>query len=270
MKTWFITGTSKGFGRLWAEAALRRGDTVVATARNIATLASLEKEFGDRAICLELDVNNKQAVDAAVETAHKRMGSIDVVVNNAGYGLFGMIEELTEAEARAQMETNFFGALWVTKAVLPIMRAQKRGHILQVSSIGGVNAFSGIGLYNASKWALEGFSQALAAEVKDFGIHVTIIEPTGYPTDWAGASSVQSKQMPEYNPPREWMARLRKSRPAAKVEATSAVVLKLVDMKEPPLRIFFGDGPLDMIKAEYKSRIETWDRFAALTHEANG
>ena len=248
MKTWFITGTSKGFGRLWAEAALRRGDTVVATARNIATLASLEKEFGERAICLELDVNDKRAVDAAVETARKRMGSIDVVVNNAGYGLFGMIEELTEAEARAQ----------------------KRGHILQVSSIGGVNAFSGIGLYNASKWALEGFSQALAAEVKDFGIHVTIIEPTGYPTDWAGASSVQSKQMPEYNPPREWMARLRKSRPAAKVEATSAVVLKLVDMKEPPLRIFFGDGPLDMIKAEYKSRIETWDRFAALTHEANG
>lgn len=270
MKTWFITGTSKGFGRLWAEAALRRGDTVVATARDIATLAALEKEFGDRAVCMELDVNDKRAVDDAVAQAHQRVGALDIVINNAGYGLFGMIEEVSEAEARAQMDTNFFGALWVTKAVVPIMRAQKRGHILQVSSVGGVNAWPGIGLYNASKWALEGFSQALAAEVKELGIRVTLIEPTGYPTDWAGASGVQSKPMAAYAPARELMARIRKGRVQSKVDATASAVLELVDMPDPPLRVFFGDGTIEMIKAEYTSRLDTWDRFAALTHRANG
>jgi NADP-dependent 3-hydroxy acid dehydrogenase YdfG len=273
MKTWFITGTSKGFGRIWAEAALRRGDTVVATARDVTTLAPLAKEFGDRAVCLPLDVADKRAVDAIVKQAHERVGKFDVVVNNAGYGLFGMIEEISEAEARNQMDTNFFGALWVTQAVLPILRAQKSGHILQVSSIGGVQAFPSIGLYNASKWALEAFSQSLAGEVKDFGIRVTLIEPTGYPTDWSGPSGVRTKPIADYSGVRDQIAKYfaaARSRGQAKSEATAPVVLKLVDMKEPPLRVFFGDGPLDMIKAEYKSRIETWDRFANLTHEANG
>ena len=273
MKTWFITGTSKGFGRFWAEAALERGDTVVATARDLATLKPLAEKFGARAVCMALDVSDKRAVDKTIAEAHQRVGRFDVAINNAGYGLFGMIEEVSEAEARAQMETNFFGALWVTQAMVPIMRAQKSGHIMQVSSIGGVHAFPGIGLYNASKWALEAFSQSLAGEVKPFGIHVTLIEPTGYPTDWAGPSSVHSKPRAEYGHVRDGLEKWRAANAAknrAKPEATSAVVLKLADMAEPPLRIFFGDGPLDMIKAEYKSRIETWDRVANLTHEANG
>src|SRR3954447_4191994 len=151
-KVWFITGTSKGFGRIWAEAALERGDRVVATARNADTLTPLVDGYGDNVLALALDVQDKAAIDAAVERAHERFGRLDVVVNNAGYGLFGTIEEVTEQQARDQIETNLFGALWVTKAVLPILRAQGAGHIIQVSTIGGVNAFPGLGMYHASKW----------------------------------------------------------------------------------------------------------------------
>ena len=188
-KVWLITGTSKGFGRIWAEAALARGDRVAATARDLATLQPLVQRYGDRVLAITLDVDDKTAVDAAVAQTIARFERIDVAVNNAGYGLFGAIEEVSEAEARAQMETNFFGALWVTQAVLPQMRAQGSGHIIQVSSIGGVNAFPTIGLYHASKWALEGFSQSLAIEVAPFGIKVTLVEPAGYATDWSGPSA---------------------------------------------------------------------------------
>jgi len=155
-KVWFITGTSKGFGRVWAEAALARGDRVAATARNVETLQPLVSQSGDLVAAIALDVTDKAAVGAAVAETIARFGRIDVAINNAGYGLFGAIEEVSEAEARAQIETNLFGALWVTQAVLPQMRAQGSGHILQVSSIGGVNAFPTVGLYHASKWGLEG------------------------------------------------------------------------------------------------------------------
>ncbi len=154
-KVWFITGTSKGFGRIWAEAALERGDKVAATARNADAVADLAEKYGeDNALAIALDVTDKPAVAAAVKQAHEHFGSLDVVVNNAGYGLFGSIEEVSEEQARAQIETNLFGALWVTQAVLPILREQGSGHVIQVSSIGGVYAFPGIGLYHASKWAL--------------------------------------------------------------------------------------------------------------------
>src|SRR6202050_3907510 len=194
-KVWFITGTSKGFGRVWAEAALARGDRVAATARDVKTLDPLVERYGDRIAALTLDVTDKAAVDAAITETHSRFGRLDVVINNAGYGLFGTIEEVSEAEARAQLETNLFGALWVTQAALPIMRVQSSGHIIQVSSIGGVNAFPTVGLYHASKWALEGFSQSLAAEVAGFGIKVTIVEPGGFATDWGGASAKRAAQM---------------------------------------------------------------------------
>ncbi|RUW43766.1 SDR family NAD(P)-dependent oxidoreductase, partial [Mesorhizobium sp. M8A.F.Ca.ET.021.01.1.1] len=146
-KVWFITGSSKGFGRVWAEAALARGDRVAATARDTGTLAELVEKYGDNIAALKLDVTDKKAVDAAVAEAHKRFGRLDVVINNAGYGHFGAIEEVSEQEARDQIETNVFGALWVTQAALPIMRAQRSGHIIQISSIGGVNAFASLGLY---------------------------------------------------------------------------------------------------------------------------
>src|SRR5579862_5694686 len=198
-KVWFITGTSKGFGRIWAEAALARGDRVAATARNLKTLQPLVEQYGDKVLALSLDVTDKAAVAASVAATIERFGRIDVAINNAGYGLFGTVEEVSEADARAQIETNLFGSLWVTQAVLPQMRAQGSGHILQVSSIGGVNAFPTVGLYHASKWGLEGFSQSLAAEVAQFGIKVTLIEPGGYATDWGGASAIHSAEMAVYD-----------------------------------------------------------------------
>ena len=137
-------------------------------------------------------MTDRDADFAAVKQAHDHFGRLDIVVNNAGYGHFGFIEELTEQEARDQIETNVFGALWITQAALPYLRAQRSGHIIQVSSIGGITAFQNVGIYHASKWALEGFSQSLAQEVASFGIHVTLIEPGGFSTDWAGSSSKRS------------------------------------------------------------------------------
>src|SRR5579863_6133036 len=239
-KVWLITGTSKGFGRVWAEAALARGDRVAATARNMKTLAPLVERYGSQISAITLDVTDKTAVGAAIAEAHARFGRLDVVINNAGYGLFGTIEEVSEAEARAQIETNLFGALWVTQAALPIMRAQGSGHIIQVSSIGGVNAFPTVGLYHASKWGLEGFSQSLAAEVAGFGIKVTIVEPGGYATDWGGPSAKHATQMPAYDGARAAIAAFRAGNTPGDPEATGPAILKLVDAAEPPLRIFFG------------------------------
>ena len=166
-RTWFITGCSRGFGREWAIAALERGDRVAATARDLSTLDDLVTKYGDALLPIRLDVTDRDADFAAVRQAHEHFGSLDIVVNNAGYGQFGFVEELSEEEFRDQMETNVFGAMWVTQAALPFMREQGSGHILQVSSIGGISAFPNIGAYHASKWALEGFSQALAAEVAE-------------------------------------------------------------------------------------------------------
>ena len=165
-KNWFITGTSRGFGREWAIAALERGDRVAATARKLDTLTDLVDKYGENILPLELDVTDREADFAAVARAHDVFGSLDVVINNAGYGQFGMIEEITERQARDQFDTNVFGALWITQAALPFLREQGGGHIIQVSSIGGISAFPNIGIYNSSKWALEGFTQALVANPK--------------------------------------------------------------------------------------------------------
>ena len=185
LKTWFITGTSRGFGREWAIAALDRGDKVAATARDTASLDDLVATYGDAVLPIQLDVTDREADFEAVRQAHEHFGRLDVVINNAGYGHFGMVEELSEQDIRAQLETNVLGALWVTQAALPYLREQGSGHIIQVSSIGGISAFLTTGAYHASKWALEGLSQSLAQEVAGFGVHVTLIEPGGYATDWA-------------------------------------------------------------------------------------
>jgi NAD(P)-dependent dehydrogenase (short-subunit alcohol dehydrogenase family) len=269
-KVWFITGTSKGFGRVWAEAALARGDRVAATARDIESLSPLTERYGKNVVAITLDVTNKAKVDAAIAEAHERFGRLDVVINNAGYGLFGTIEEVSEEEARAQIETNLFGALWVTQAALPIMRAQGSGHIIQVSSIGGVNAFPTVGLYHASKWGLEGFSQALAAEVAGFGIKVTIVEPGGYATDWGGKSAMRSKTISAYDDARAKIAEFRSGSVPGDPDATGAAILKVVDAQEPPLRIFFGSGGLPMTRAEYARRIDTWEKWNAVSVEAQG
>jgi NAD(P)-dependent dehydrogenase (short-subunit alcohol dehydrogenase family) len=269
-KVWFITGTSKGFGRVWAEAALARGDRVAATARQVETLAPLLERYGKQVATIALDVTDKGAVAAAIAETHGRFGRLDVVINNAGYGLFGTIEEVSEAEARAQIETNLFGALWVTQAALPIMRTQGSGHIIQVSSIGGVNAFPTVGLYHASKWGLEGFSQSLAAEVAEFGIKVTIVEPGGFATEWGGPSAKHAAQIPAYDCSRAKIAAFRSTNVPGDPEATGPAMLKVVDAEQPPLRIFFGSGGLPMTRAEYARRIATWEKWNAVSIEAQG
>ncbi|ORA17794.1 SDR family oxidoreductase [Mycobacterium asiaticum] len=271
-KVWFITGTSRGFGREWAAAALKRGDKVAATARNTATLDDLVSQYGDAVLPIQLDVTDREADFAAVKQAHDHFGRLDIVVNNAGYGQFGFIEELTEHEARDQIETNVFGALWITQAALPYLRAQGSGHIIQVSSIGGISAFPDVGIYHASKWALEGFSQALAQEVAPFGVHVTLIEPGGFDTDWSGSSSKRAARLPDYADVHATQDEWRKQRWAKPGDpsASAAAVLKVVDAENPPLRVFFGAGPLQIAKEDYQNRLRTWEEWQPVAELAQG
>lgn len=271
-KVWFITGTSRGFGREWAIAALERGDRVAATARDTATLADLVEKFGDALLPIALDVTDRDADFAAVQQAHDHFGRLDIVVNNAGYGQFGFIEELSEQEARDQIETNVFGALWITQAALPYLREQRSGHIVQVSSIGGISAFPNIGIYHASKWALEGFSQALAQEVAPFGVHVTLIEPGGFSTDWAGPSAKHATPLADYAEIKEEAQRARSRRAAnpGDPKASARAILKVVDAENPPLRVFFGEVPLGIAKADYENRLKTWEEWQPVAIEAQG
>jgi len=266
--TWFITGTSRGFGRLIAEGALARGDRVAATARNRSTLDGLVTTYGDAVLPLSLDVTDRDAAFRTVLEAHEQFGGLDVVVNNAGYGHFGYVEELTESEARAQLETNVFGALWVTQAAIPLLRARGAGHIVQISSIGGIAAFPGLGLYHASKWALEGFSDALSQEVAPFGIKVTLVEPGGYGTDWAGSSSVHSTPDPVYQPQRDARAAYRAGNVPGEPGGVAAAVLELVDADDPPLRFLAGNQAYDTAPAVYAQRLATWQAWEQLSRAA--
>ena len=269
-KTWFITGTSRGFGREWTQAALERGDRVAATARDPKTLDDLSERHGDQLLSLALDVTDREAVFEAVRTAHDHFGRLDVVVNNAGYGHFGMVEEISEQEARAQIETNLFGALWGTQAALPFLREQGSGHIIQVSSIGGISAFASVGIYHASKWALEGISQALSLEVKDFGIHVTLVEPGGFSTDWSGPSSKRSDPNPAYDQIREAQEQRRGSMSPGDPAASAEAILRVVDAEQPPLRVFFGTAPLGIAEKDYESRLATWREWQPVAELAQG
>src|ERR1700737_4955107 len=269
-KTWFITGTSRGFGREWTKAALERGDRVAATARDTSALDDLRGEYGDALLSLALDVTNREAAFGAVPQAYEHFGRLDIVVNNAGYGHFGMVEEISEQEARAQIETNLFGALWVTQAALPFLREQGSGHIVQVSSIGGISAFPTVGIYHASKWGLEGFSQALAQEVSEFGIHVTLVEPGGFSTDWSGPSAKRSEPLPAYDGLRERQQQWRASNVPGNPAASAAAIMRVVDADPPPLRVFFGTAPLGIAENDYASRLATWREWQPVAELAQG
>src|SRR5690349_9975719 len=197
-RIWFITGASRGLGRSFAEAALASGDRVAATARNTSDLDPLADEHGDAVLPVELEVTDRDACFGAVQAAHEHFGHLDVVVNNAGYGVSGAVEELSEEQARRQIEVNLLGALWVTQAALPILREQRSGWIVQVSSIGGLAAFPLTGIYHASKWALEGLSETLRQEVAPFGVKVLMVEPSGFRTDWAGSSMDRAEPIDAY------------------------------------------------------------------------
>ncbi|MES2456070.1 MAG: SDR family NAD(P)-dependent oxidoreductase [Bacteroidota bacterium] len=269
-KTIFITGASRGFGKIWAEAFLKRGDKVAVTARNTDTLKDLVDTYGDAVVPIQLDVNNRADSFAAVQKAHAQLGSIDVLINNAGYGLFGTIEEASEQEAREQIETNVFGLLWVTQAVLPIMRAQQSGHIIQVSSVLGITTLPVLGIYNASKFAVEGLTETLAAEVKDFGIKVSLIEPNGFATDWAGASAIRSESIAAYDQVKADFQAGLVDEAFGVPEATTEAVLKLVDAENPPLRLFLGKVALPWVKQVYAERLNTWEEWADVSAAAHG
>jgi NAD(P)-dependent dehydrogenase (short-subunit alcohol dehydrogenase family) len=193
MRTWFITGCSTGFGRELAMAVLAHGDRAVVTARDPGQVADIVAPYGDKAIAVKLDVTDRAQIADAVKVAIEKFGGIDVLVNNAGIGYFGGVEESDEADVRRMFEINFWGLAHMTDAVLPLMREKKSGTIVNFSSVGGLNAFPGVGYYNATKFAVEGLSEALWQEVASFGIKVLVVEPSGFRTDWAGRSAGQVK-----------------------------------------------------------------------------
>ncbi|WP_275002784.1 SDR family NAD(P)-dependent oxidoreductase [Promicromonospora iranensis] len=264
-KTWFITGTSTGLGREWTEAALERGDHVAATARDTSTLEPLVSKYGEAVLPISLDVTDRSAVLDAVGRAVEHLGRLDVVVNNAGYGHLGMVEEVTERELRAQMETNFFGTVWVTQAVLPVLRAQGSGRILQVTSEGGVRAYPGFGAYHASKWAVEGLTESLAQEVAAFGVQVTNVEPGPYATGFATAAHTSAPH-PDYADVRTATA------PDFQIgdpHATRAALLRIADADRAPLHVFLG-RPLADVEEIYAERLRTWREWEPVALEAFG
>lgn len=270
-RTWFITGTSRGFGRDWTRAVLQRGERVAAAARDPRTLDELVSEFGDAILPLALDVTGRAACFEAVRTAHEHFGRLDVIVNNAGYMLQGMVEELPEDEMRRVIDTNLLGALWVTQAALPFLRAQGSGHIIQVSSVGGVLAFSGTSAYNATKWGLEGLSEALSLEVASFGIRVTLIEPGGFATD-AVASARSTKQLPAYGPIYDAAAKRQAARRVTLGDpvASAEILMEIVDAEDPPLRVFLGGRWLAAITAEYEGRLAGWREWQDAAERSEG
>ena len=267
----FITGASKGFGKLWAEALLKRGDKVAASARNIEALQDLKEKYGDSILHVKLDVNNRTEVFEVVEKVEKHFGRIDVLINNAGFGLFGTTEETTEQQARDQMETNFFGSLWVAQAILPVMRKQRSGHIIQISSFLGLTTLPLLGLYNASKFAVEGLIETIGSETAHLGIKTTLIEPNGFATDWAGASAVQtSSDITDYNPVREAFAETGDNPDTwGKPESTVEPVLNLIDNQNPPQRLLFGKIAYRVVNEVYTKRlndIQNWKEVSIAAH----
>ncbi len=259
-RTWFITGASTGFGRLLAEEILKSGGRVLATARKLDKVADLEQQYPKTAKALALDVTDAAQVDSAVTQAFAHFGHIDVLVNNAGYGVAGAVEEVSEAEFMPMFETNVFGLLRVTRAFLPHLRKQRTGHILNLSSIGGLVGSAGIGFYNASKFAVEGLSEALAAELAPLGIHVTIIEPGPFRTDFLGRSGViAAARIPDYDDSAANMRKYftegvgkQKGDPLRAVHA----MMQVVESPEPPLRLLLGESALQRVRA----KLDTWQK----------
>ena len=270
-KTWFITGASRGFGRIWAEAALTRGDNVVATARSLESVADLTARFGDAVLPLALDVTDAAQVRQTVAQAHAHFGRLDVVLNNAGYSLVGTTEEASEAEVRAMFDANFFGAHRVIQAVLPLLRQQGGGHILGVSSTLGLVSVPLIGFYCASKWAFEALHESLAQEVKPFGVKVTLIEPGAYATGFGSAASLKvTPGLEAYAALRQQMSARLSSSERGDPHATVEAVLRVVDADEPPLRLMLGSGGLPMVRAAYAARLTTWEAWDAVSTAAQG
>jgi NAD(P)-dependent dehydrogenase (short-subunit alcohol dehydrogenase family) len=270
-KIWFITGASRGFGRIWTEAALERGDKVAATARSLESIAELKEIYGAKVLTIALDVTRPEQVKAAVAEAHAHFGRLDVVVNNAGYPLVGTIEEASADDVRALYETNIFGTTAVIQAALPFLRKQGHGHIVGVSSTLGHLALPLIGYYCSSKWAFEAIHESLAMEVKPFGIKVTIIEPGAYATEFGGPSSGKfAEGMEIYAGLKEQVFERIKTMQRGDPKATPEAVLKVVDAENPPLRVFLGSLNLPQVRAAYAERLALWEKWEEVSNAAQG
>jgi NAD(P)-dependent dehydrogenase (short-subunit alcohol dehydrogenase family) len=270
-KVWFITGTSRGFGRAIAQAALDRGDSVVATARDPRTLDDLVAASGTRAIAVPLDVTDEAAAEKAIAAGVEAFGHLDVVVNNAGYADFGSIEETPSAQFRAQIETNLYGVINVSRAAIPVFRAQGHGRFIQFSTIGGRQpAGPGLAAYTAAKHGVEGFSGGLAAETAPFGVKVTLVEPGGFRTDWAGSSMKIIEPGEAYQPTLGVLLSIFRSglRPAGDPAKAAQVILRVADMDEPPLRLPLGSDAVTMIRAADEAKlaeIAAWEEISRST-----
>jgi NAD(P)-dependent dehydrogenase (short-subunit alcohol dehydrogenase family) len=267
-QVWLITGASRGLGRALAEAVLAAGHKLVATARNPAQLAELVRRHGDRVHALALDVTDERAAGDAVKVAVQVFGRLDVLVNNAGYGDISSVEDASLAEFRAQIETNLFGTIIVTKAAIPVMRQQRSGRILQFSSMGGRVGPAGRAPYAAAKWGVEGFSESLAKEVGPLGIRVTIVEPGGFRTDFAGSSTTIREGRSEYDSTVGKMARFQRDyngfQPGDPAKA-GAVLIHLAGLAEPPLRLLLGSDAVKAAEQAELARIEADETWRALS-----
>ena len=267
-RVWFITGASSGLGYEFTKKALESGDKVVGVARNIEKLNELKYQFEGMLLPLSLDVTDRSAVSATVETAIKHFGRLDIVINNAGNMVMGMIEEFSEDEVRSQMETNFFGAVWVSQAVMPYLRTQGSGHIIQISSIGGLITGPMSGIYSASKFALEGFSEALAQEAAHFGVKVSIVEPGGYWTNLYLKMSFTT-QNKEYDSLREKLAQQNSTESVdSDPKLAAEAIMKLVNSENPPLRLILGSLFYDLAVENAEKRISTWKEWESVSRSA--
>jgi NAD(P)-dependent dehydrogenase (short-subunit alcohol dehydrogenase family) len=270
-RVWFITGASKGFGFEIAKAVIAHGDKVVATARRPETLTELKVLAPDRVVTVALDVTDKSAVEAAIDTAKTAFGRIDVLVNNAGYGLQGAVEEVTDEQIRRQFETNVFGLLEVTRAALPLLRSQGSGHIINFSSVGGVVSFPSLGIYHGTKYAVEGISEALAQEVAPLGIKVTIVEPGGFRTDWNAGSMDRAEAMDAYSATvgmmRQMSAKSQGRESGDPVKLAQAMI-QLVESENPPLRLVLGSDAYHVIQQKFQKQLaemQTWETLTLST-----
>jgi NAD(P)-dependent dehydrogenase (short-subunit alcohol dehydrogenase family) len=269
-RVWFVTGSSSGFGRSLVELALSRGERVVATARNVASLQDLVAAHRERICPVTLDVTRPQQVRAAIGEAQKKFGRIDVLVNNAGYGLQGAVEDVTDAQIRALFETNLFGALDVTRAAIPLLRAQRSGHIINVSSVGGRLSMPLVGLYSASKFALEGFSLALAQEMRPLGIKVTVIEPGAFATRFGSpASLVSVPTSAPYAPLGEAIAAALASFKWGEARGVAEAIMQVADAKEPPLQLVLSEQAMGMVRQTLNDQLAEIARWEAVSIKAS-
>jgi NAD(P)-dependent dehydrogenase (short-subunit alcohol dehydrogenase family) len=272
-RTWLITGSSRGFGRELAGAALAGGDRVVATARDPEQLRDLAAAYGDRVRAVALDVTDADAPRAAVRVATDEFGGLDVVVNNAGYANSSAIEETPEEDFRAQLETNLFGVVNVTRAALPVLRRQRSGHFIQFSSIGGrVGGTPGVAAYQTAKFAVEGFSEVLNAEVRPLGIKVTIVEPGAFRTDWQGSSMRMAAVGADYEQTVGAMHRLRAAtdgKQAGDPARAAKIIIDVVGLDDPPLRLLLGAGAVEAAEKSAQARAEETQQWAEVSRSAD-